>query len=160
MSNSHTSREFIERLYLAHYEPMLKYALVRLSDRGDAEDAVQDVFVLAQLKIEAMEKSDAPEGWLFVTLKNVIGDTYRRRAQAEKLCVRLFERPEVKLPPEGIFKKLLSKEDFSLLCRIYCDDISYKEAAVHLGISVPACRMRVYRARKKLTRAFERNFSL
>ena len=64
----------IDRLYLQMYSMLFEYARSSLSSDALAEEAVQDTFIIACQKPEALCESPNPEGWLVNTLKNVLSN--------------------------------------------------------------------------------------
>jgi len=74
--NAWYSKE-IDRLYLQMYPMLFEYARSSLSSDALAEEAVQDTFIIACQKPEALCESPNPEGWLVNTLKNVLSNTKR-----------------------------------------------------------------------------------
>ena len=48
---------FLEELYLEMYKKLYYYAYVRLKDEQLSQEVVQDVFVLAQEKLEVLRQS-------------------------------------------------------------------------------------------------------
>lgn len=58
----------------------MEYYAARFFKNQDlAQDVVQETFLIAQAKIEQVMESPSPKGWLFNTLKNVIGNTYKQQ---------------------------------------------------------------------------------
>ena len=52
---------FLEDLYLEMYKKLYYYAYVRLKDEQLSQEVVQDVFVLAQEKLEILRQSPNPQ---------------------------------------------------------------------------------------------------
>lgn len=152
-------KAFLEDLFLKNYAAMESYAARFFQNRDIAQDVVQETFLIAQIKLDTLMASPAPRGWLFNTLKNVIGNTYRQQKRLRQL-VPLGDRDRsgpLELPLETKYGALISEEDLRLLIRIYCDGWHYAEAAEQLGISLAACKKRVQRAKGKLKKALEEN---
>jgi RNA polymerase sigma-70 factor (ECF subfamily) len=152
-------KAFLEELFLKNYAAMESYAAHFFQNRDIAQDVVQETFLIAQIKLDTLMASPAPRGWLFNTLKNVIGNTYRQQKRLRQL-LPLEDRDRsgpLELPLETKYRALISEEDLRLLIRIYCDGWHYAEAAEQLGISLAACKKRVQRAKGKLKKALEEN---
>ncbi|KPH13516.1 RNA polymerase sigma factor [Chryseobacterium sp. ERMR1:04] len=64
-------------------EPLLKRAVYLLSDREDAEDVVQEVFIAAFSSYDSFEEKSKPLTWLQTILKNKVADFYRKKYRAE-----------------------------------------------------------------------------
>jgi RNA polymerase sigma-70 factor (ECF subfamily) len=81
--------EQIERLYFELFAKMTAYANSVLRNRALAEEAVQETFRIACMKPEALCDSPNPQGWLLVTLKNVLNNTVRSVVSANRLAEKI-----------------------------------------------------------------------
>lgn len=156
-------RKQIENLYRKMYCLLFEYARSALSNDSLAEEAVQETFRIACQKHESLWESPNPEGWLVITLKNVICNTVHSRATAAHLLKDYFT-----LHPNGtsasedpaeidvLYGNIADTEELKLLKEMALDGKSYLEMATARGISVEACRKRMQRAkeflRKKLAK--------
>lgn len=148
----HTPQSFLEELILAHYAAMERYAARFFSSRDLAQDAVQETFLIAQKKLDSLQASPNPQGWLFNTLKNVMGNIYKQQRQLS-VMVPLTEGhgSEVMSPDPAVeYERAVSPEDLELLIWVYCQDLPYQEAAKRLDISLSACKKRIQRAKHRL----------
>jgi len=66
---------------LLHREPLLRFALTRVSDYGTAEDLVQDTFLSAWQGRKQFRGDCSERTWLTGILRNKIVDHYRRSAR-------------------------------------------------------------------------------
>lgn len=69
----------IERLIEQHSKRLLNRAYYLLSNKQDAEDLVQEVFVVAYHKREALVALDSVEAWLMGVLHHKVADRYKER---------------------------------------------------------------------------------
>lgn len=147
----------IDRLYLRMYPILFEYARSVLANDALAQEAVQDTFVIACQKPEALCGSPNPEGWLVNTLKNVLSNTLRAQKTAKRVLLSHFavnsgeisfqtDRVEVEL----LYEDIAELEEFKLLRELALEGRSYLEMAQTRGITVDACRKRMERARKTL----------
>ena len=164
MGLSDTQRQAIEKLYMNMYYSFSAYAQSALNDRSLAEEAVQDTFRIACAKADKFLSSPNPKGWLLNTLKYVIKNSIRSRAVLNRVVVTSIDLDENSIPGDTdipdvdfIYSDLADSEDYILLKKIALDKYSMLEAAQELGISVEACKKRVWRAKKKLKKRFEKN---
>ena len=162
MALSEFELRLIEQLYRAHYQRLYLYAKALLQNAHLAEEAVQDTFHIACGRVEELQRSENPAGWLMVTEKNVIRNMERSRSS-------LYSAMKRELPYENaahgaksdeisvdvLYGGILPEEDFRLLKRIALDGWTYLEAAEELSISVEACRKRVQRSKEKLRKKLE-----
>ena len=152
----------IEQLYREMYHPLFTYARNALNDTSFAEEAVQDTFRIACAKIEALESSPNPKGWLYNVLKNVIRNMRRRQIQITKLAMEAMMN-ESTVAPAGtedavdlMYSDVIPREEYLLLKRIALERMTMLELSVELGISVEACKKRVQRARNKMKKELEK----
>lgn len=150
-------RDFLERLFLESYRQMESYAARFFSSRDIARDVVQETFLVALNKIDVLMESQNPRGWLFNTLKNVIGNTYRQQ-QRLSTTVPLEEcnlTEELTPSVSATFQSTIPQEELQILIWTYCEGWPYADVAERLGISLAACKKRIQRAKAKLKEALE-----
>ena len=152
-------QEFFRRLYRDHYGALFAYTYQLGIGRDAAEDYVQDAFMTAIRRIEAIKASDNPRGYLYQVLKNVIGYGLRSLRYAVKLQRKLEAHPAVAEPyaqplgPETLYRGSVSDGELELLIRFYLEGWSQRELARELGISENACQKRIARAKAHLREA-------
>lgn len=152
-------KEFLEKLFLENYSFMEYYATRFFRNQDLAQDVVQDTFLIAQAKIDRLMESESPKGWLFNTLKNVIGNTYKQQKRlADMVSIDDCDIPTTtELSVEATYHSMIPEEDLQLLIWVYCEERPYSEVAQRLGISLAACKKRIQRARLKFRAAFDKN---
>src|SRR3954471_2040938 len=77
----------VERLYRKHSGEVLRYALLVLRSRADAEDVTQSVFIRALRAVERGEKVRTPRNWLIKIAHNEC----RRLLSSRKIHAELPE---------------------------------------------------------------------
>ena len=152
----------IDRLYLQMYPLLFEYARSSLSNDALAEEAVQDTFIIACQKAEALCNSPNPEGWLVNTLKNVLSNTIRSQNIARRILLDYFatnihdiSASSDRVELEILYDDIADLEEFKLLKEIALDGKSYLEMAQARGITVGTCRKRVERAKKVLQKRIQ-----
>ena len=112
----------IDRLYLQMYPKLFEYARCSLSNDAQAEEAVQDTFIIACQKPEALCDCPSPEGWLFNTLKNVISNTIRSQNIARRILLDYFASnakdisiSDDRVGLEILYDDVADSEEFKLL---------------------------------------------
>lgn len=155
---------FLEKLYRAHFQELVVYANYFLRNWDQAHIAAQETFHIATKRINSLEASPNPIGWLKSTTKNVCRNMIKvqaRRARREISLDSLYPddpRLSYEMQPEINFSDLkahMSEEDFCLLERLAIDGASYGEVAEEFGISTWTCRKREKRIEKYLKKLFE-----
>ena len=148
-------RGLVEKLYLELYDIFLTYASLSLENDAQAEDAVQETFQIACQKIETLQESPNPQGWMYCTLKNVIRNVKHARANAARVIayyqmVQEETCQEDSYSLETLYGNLTETEAFKLLKEYAIDKRSHYEMAQARGITVNACRKRLQRAKEFL----------
>ena len=146
-----------------HAGPLYAIAYRRLESAADAEEAVQDAFVLLWRKrggVRLVGESALP--WLVVTVKHVAAN--RRRARIRRSAHETEAAPPVAPDEEEqravadlierAFAALPALEArIARLCLV--EDLSYAEAAERVGLTESAVRNRLSRARTRLRKDLE-----
>lgn len=152
----------IDRLYLQMYPMLFEYARSSLSNDSLAEEAVQDTFIIACQKPEALCDSPNPEGWLVNTLKNVLSNTIRSQNIARRILLEYFASnisdisvSNDRIGLEILYDDVADLEEFKLVKERVVDGKSYLEMAQERGISVKTCHKRVERAKKVLQKKIQ-----
>ena len=130
-------------------------------DFDAAEDAAQEAFIKAFLKLRNLEAGDRFAPWLRQIAVNECRMGYRRRAErlpesVEKTLVSPAESPEeAAIAVEGRRAVLaalgtLGEEQQQLITLFYLEGLSQKEIAAFLDLAPQAVNQRLYRARNHL----------
>ena len=130
-------------------------------DFDAAEDAAQEAFIKAFLKLRSLEAGDRFAPWLRQIAVNECRMGYRRRAEplpesVEKSLVSPAESPEeAAIAAEGRRAVLtalgtLGEQQQLLITLFYLEDLSHKEIAAFLDLAPQAVNQRLYRARNQL----------
>lgn len=156
-----------ESLYLEHHRAVHRYA-VRRTDAAAVDDVVNETFIVAWRKLDAIPHDDALP-WLFAVARRVLANqrrsTVRRHALAERI-VMATEPPQIaaeddaladRFGPERIRAALerLAEGDRELLMLVYWDGFDGARAARVLGRSHGSVRVALSRARRRLQRLLE-----
>jgi RNA polymerase sigma-70 factor (ECF subfamily) len=152
-----------ETLYREHASAILRFAWGLCGDRTQAEDIVSETFVRVLTKAPRIETRTAL-AYLLTIARNIHLSGWRRTRREVSL-------PEDLLAPEWdptdrlenqdrleatlrALRKLPEGERAALLLRVD-HDLPYEEIGAALGITPGAAKVRVHRARLKLTNALE-----
>ena len=160
---SREASEF-ERVYRANYSPVFAYVL-RRAPAAVAEDVVADVFLAAWRRFADVPTDPLP--WLLGVARKTLANHRRSGARREALGGELqsgrhlIEEPAAPgstVSSGGLAHALaaVSDDDRELLTLIAWEELTTREAATVIGTSEVACRVRLYRARRRLAKALER----
>ncbi len=158
-----------ERLFRAHHAAVVAY--VRRRTSGDAvDDVVGETFLVAWRRLDRVPDEELP--WLFTVARNVLATQQRGALRRRALTARLQStRAEPEAYPgvgswmpdsvdgvdRGVLAALarLAAKDREALILIAWDGLQPNQAALVLGESPGAFRVRLHRARQRLRRLLE-----
>ncbi|MCA1705974.1 MAG: RNA polymerase sigma factor [Actinobacteria bacterium] len=152
------------RWIVSEYGTMVyRVAVAIVHDPALAEDVVQDTFLKAWLSLPSWEASTAAP-WLRRVARNTAISVWRRRA-------RIDDDPEMeqraasdagvewvvenRVLAQAVWGALeqLDPDSKTLIVMSAAEELSYEEMAHLLGVSVPAVKAKLYRARQTLRAA-------
>lgn len=156
-----TDLAWFRAFFQTYHSVMVTAAYNRLGNRADAEEAAAEVFRIAWDRRETL-RAGKRLAWLYATLRNVVGNEYRRRERSERRhehvmndlhagadrsdkSVELSDRLEVR---DAIATLPLS--DRELIWMAYWEELTREEIAEVLGCSVVSVRVKLHRARARL----------
>jgi len=145
-----------------YYPAMVAIAHSVLSDRHLAEDAAQQAFAKAAVKLPQLKKGSRFAGWLAVICRNVAKDMSRRKENlrtTDDLSMIAAESGDDDSTAETVREAIskLSASARELIFLRYYDGMSYEQISVVLGISEQAINGRLRRAKKKMADYLRRN---
>ncbi len=126
-------------LYEEYYDKITRYAYVRISDRTEAEDIAEEVFLKALQSLKSYEERGIPmQAWLFRIAHNLVVDhlrktTKRRTVPIETVQVETDENPvttaEKNIEVERVTKAMeqLTKEQREVLGLRFFGGLTSKE---------------------------------
>ncbi|HVN62428.1 MAG TPA: sigma-70 family RNA polymerase sigma factor [Gaiellaceae bacterium] len=157
------------QLYVEHYPALLAYALRRSTDRGEAEDAVADAFVVLWRRID-QAPTDGHEAllWLYGVIRRVIANRSRGRRRQRRVAQRFAEiaqlqpgaddTAEARLNASRLVRALqnLKEPEREVLLLAAWEGLTASQIAIVLGCSENAAAIRLHRARRRLTAIYEK----
>jgi RNA polymerase sigma-70 factor (ECF subfamily) len=156
-TNSETTE--IAGLVRGHHEELYRYAFRLAGNQPDAEDLVQQTFLVAQQKLGQVRDADCTRSWLFTVLRNHFLKTLRKQqrfvAGSEELDFDSLpdEVPEeLEVDTEALQAALdeLPEDYRTVIVMFYFEDCSYKEIASQLEIANGTVMSRLWRAKQLL----------
>ncbi len=154
-------RKAQEQLYRQFAPKMFSICLKYSRNYEEAQDNLQEAFLLIFEKIHQFENKGAFEGWLKRVVINYILQQYRKKRLLNSIDDYDFEEVEVELE-EGISVDFLMKiiqelpDRYRLVFNLNVfDDYSHQEIADALGISVGTSKSNLFRAKLILKQKIE-----
>ena len=144
-----------------YYPAMAAIAYTILNDHQLAEDAAQESFARALVRIKSLKEKAKFAPWLAAICRNVAKDIVKTRAKkisAKDISkVHKVENPDEndKLIRRAIEKLPESAKDLVVLR--YYDGLSYEQISSVLGISKATINGRLTRAKRKMADYMKRN---
>lgn len=138
-----------EQIYAEHRDAVRAYVR-RRAPEDLVDDVVEDVFLVCLRRIEDVPAEPLP--WLYGVARKTLANERRRRERTAP-----GEPPAVARDPEPLGDSALaaafaelSERDREVLRLVAWEGLSLREAAVVLGCSAVACRVRYHRAKSRL----------
>lgn len=145
-------------LFESTHRALLSYAVRRVAEPADAADVVAESFLVAWRRIDDVPAGSDARPWMFGVARRVMANARRsdrrRMALADRLRNHLTDVvPPPAEPVSDVERALarLSDDDQELLRLVAWEELARDEIALVLGISRTAVRVRLHRARKRLT---------
>ena len=160
-ASRHREQRF-RALYDAVYVDLLRFVRRRVH-ATHAEDVVGDVMLVAWRRLDDVPTDlSAARAWLFGVAHKTLQNARRREGRQEALTVRLAETAAAgaRQSPEAVADRVdvaaawprLSPVHQEAIALAVLDGLTAPEAALLLGISPTAFRLRLSRARRSLRR--------
>lgn len=146
------------RELVLHFQRKLHlYCYRMIGNRGEAEDAVQEVFLKAYRDIASYEPTVSFSAWLYKIAYRHCLNTLRKRKSQVKLLALIELQPSATAPlrTEETAQDLLNAltpEDRQLVILKVLEERSFADIAEVTGLRETALRKRYERLRKKLNR--------
>jgi RNA polymerase sigma factor (sigma-70 family) len=144
---------------------LFAYTRQMLAHRQDAEDALQDVFVRAYAGLRASDRELALRAWLYRVAHNRCIDQLRRPAPPPPEVLELLRSPDHDPIAEADRRESLRRliadvrrlpdQQRSALLMRELGGMSYADLAAALGVTIPAVKSLLVRARLALAQALE-----
>ncbi|MEX1013684.1 MAG: sigma-70 family RNA polymerase sigma factor [Candidatus Paceibacterota bacterium] len=160
------------KLYDKYIDRIYRYIFIRVSNKTEAEDVTQQVFLKAWKNINRYEtqKNTPFSSWLYTIAKNSIIDYYRKDRDhldidfvSDKISTsekHQEEKTDTELRIELVKNQLnrLSEDEQDVLIMRFIDEMSNKEVAKITGKTSGAVRVMQHRALKKLKKQIKKQY--
>lgn len=156
------SESYFKLQFEQHYNQMYSYALGVLHNTGQAEEIVQETFLIAWTKCEQFIQSPNPGGWLMNALKYAIKNFFRQSQSNIPPLLPLEEaiyvedkdsQPENELFEKELFemcRKILSESDCFILHKVIFEGYTCVETASMIGCRKNTCQKKLQRIISRL----------
>ena len=162
--------EAFEAFYRAHVGEVQRFIARRVDDPQVAADLTADVFVAVIERASTYrQERGSTLAWVFGIARNVVSERGRTRARQLKLAsrirgralldedalLRIEERLDAESDARRVFAAMtdIPDADRELLELVALDGLEPDDVAAHLNIEPGTARVRLHRARRRLTAA-------
>ena len=153
--------ESFTELCKRYYPAMVAIAHSVLGDRHLAEDAAQEAFARAAVRLPQLRQKSRFAGWLAVICRNAAKDMIRRTQDRPAVIERsvVANQSDQEVVVEVVREAIggLSAAARELIFLRYYDGLSYEQISAVLGISEQAINGRLRRAKRKMADYLRRN---
>jgi RNA polymerase sigma-70 factor (ECF subfamily) len=176
-----SDRELVERcrggeqaafgaLVERYQQRLVRFARGMVGNEEDARDVAQEAFVRAYTHLDRFDARRRFSVWLYSIASHVAVDWLRRRTRRQELDQRAPEPPGPPLPEEAALRTEAARLVQAAVGELplglrqlvllhYGEGLSCAEAAIVMGISHGAARVRLFRAREQLRRQLGAHFA-
>jgi RNA polymerase sigma-70 factor (ECF subfamily) len=155
-----------DRLFIEHYDRLVRSLTLITGDREGARDAVQDAFVKASARWRAVGRYEDPVGWIRRVAIHRSRDLHRAETRRRRRELRVVSpldqtQPDRTTTVDGSLRLIdllrgLPDRQRSVASLFYIEDLPVAEIADALEISTGAVKFHLNRARSALRSAVER----
>jgi RNA polymerase sigma factor (sigma-70 family) len=158
------ARDRFEALYLAHYLAIHRYVLRRTESPDDIADVIAETFLVAWRRLDSVPAGEATVLWLYGAARRVLANHRRGESRRTALASRLRDELAAgrgTVPAHSQAEAVhtafatLTPAEREVLALAYWEQLTGPQIAKVLNCSSTAARLRLYRARKRLTRLLE-----
>lgn len=166
--SSSTASARFDSIYERHYREILAFCRRRVSS-AQVDDAVAETFLTAWRRIDDVPDGDAALLWLYRVAYRNVGRQWRTRDRRRRLTGRLaavrneaVPGPDERVADDDDLRRVvaaterLNKTDAEILLLLCWEHLSHDEIADVLDLAPNAVRQRLHRARKNLSKEYER----
>ena len=165
MAAQEGDRQSFSLLVEAYSRPVYNLTYRMLGNAHEAEDAAQETFLRAWSRLDQYDAAHKFSTWIFSIANHYCIDKLRKRRTVQ---VSIDDNPvlqnlegDAPHPDESALRSENMREVQALMGQLdpeyrtplvlrYWEDLSYEEIAATLGITVPAVKSRLFRARQRM----------
>ena len=137
-----------EEIYAEHHDAVRAYVRRRMHEDA-VDDVVSETFLVCLRKIDSVPDEALP--WLYAVARKTLAN--HRRKLARQASAKAVPAGEPDPVGDGVLAQAfaaLGDRDREVLRLVAWEGLSLREAAVVLGCSAVACRVRYHRAKSRL----------
>lgn len=159
-------QEFMDKLYLemSVEKALFRYANKFIIDKSFVDDVIQETFLIACMKIDKLVASPNSKGYIMYILENSIRNFNRVRNNIIKMLADVSIEDWLEYHSDSVeqeddldllYGDLVKYKEYEILKKFAVEDKSVAVIAKELNISENACKLRIFKAKKKLKKILE-----
>lgn len=137
-------------IFTEYYEKILNFCYLKIGNRQLAEDCTQEVFLALSKKMHMLRLDTDIAAWLYGVAKNEIKYCLRKNKGDNISLDDLLEVPQDTKKQSGLFEKIVTDEEYSVLENFYVDGEDVSKLAADNKLSVSAMYQRIHRIKQKI----------
>lgn len=158
------SRTRFRFLYESTFGEIYAFVVRSRGTGGDVDDVIGEIYLAAWRRINYVPDPPDDRLWMYGVARNTLARFERSRRRRSQLFSRLSSQPNAGAPiiessssHSNVTDAVahLPKREREVIQLIYWDGLSQDEAATVIGCSANALRIRLHRAKKRLSRRLE-----
>ncbi|WP_185911571.1 MULTISPECIES: RNA polymerase sigma-70 factor [Bacteroides] len=163
---NHTKEEAFKQLFTEMYPRLVRYATQLTGDREEARDIVSEAMEQAWKHFDRLDKNDCG-GWLYTIVRNTSLNHLKHRMVEQDNLTALYEATQADVESnykehEALLQKAeaiahrLPEPTCTVLRLCYYERLTYREAALRLGISPDTVKKHISKALRILREAMNK----
>ena len=144
-----------------------RYVRFRLSERTEADDVLQDIWLTAFEKFPGLRKKESFKAWLVSIARNKVNDYFRKKAARLEIPVERLEEAELSDARHGVSVvstvretlDLLGDRDKQIIWLYYWKEMPQAEIAKKLNVPVGTVKSRLHTARNNFRENYPYRYS-
>ena len=159
----------MESLFLRHEQRLHRFLFSRMQDHTQAEDLLQETFIIVCRKIHRYNARYAFTTWLFTIANRLAASAWRKHRPTEQIMPGIEDSSpgpasvaEANDKRDNLWssaRELLNDSQYAALWLHYGEDLPVRDIAQSLGKTTPGVKVLLHRARKKLAASFDHHSS-
>ena len=159
----------MESLFLRHEQRLHRFLFSRMQDHTQAEDLLQETFIIVCRKIHRYNARYAFTTWLFTIANRLAASAWRKHRPTEQIMPGIEDSSpgpasvaEANDKRDNLWssaRELLNDSQYAVLWLHYGEDLPVRDIAQSLGKTTPGVKVLLHRARKKLAASLDHHSS-
>ncbi len=145
-----------EKLLKEHQVSVERFVRFRIGPKADADDVLQDVFLVAYQKFSQLKNKESFKAWIISIARNKCNDYFRKKAIQYEIPFDELTEKELSDSRHGVSEvhtvrdalNLLGDKDKQILYLYFWKEMPQAEIAKHLSIPIGTVKSRLYTAKQ------------